>query len=202
MSWKVETLNQAVERELRALTPVQQAHFLRVSELLETFGPPRVGMPHVRSLGKGLWEMRLRDATGIARAIYAIVPVRRLVVAHLFTKIESKDATPGIEPGAGAGQGDRIVTKSLKQLKAEMLDDEQVKAAYEALAPEYELAAEMIGARQRAGLTQTELAARMGTTQSVIARLESGRTLPTMKTIARYAAATGSRPQVRLVAAE
>ena len=91
---------------------------------------------------------------------------------------------------------------SLKQLKAEMLADKRVKAAYAALAPEFELAAEMIRARQRAGLTQAQLAARMGTTQSVVARLESGRTLPSMKTIARYAAATGSRPQVRLVAAE
>ena len=94
------------------------------------------------------------------------------------------------------------MTKSLKQMKAEMLADVSIRAAYDALAPEYELAAEMIGARQRAGLTQAELAARMGTTQSVIARLESGRTLPSMKTIARYAAATGSRPQVKLVAAE
>ncbi len=85
-------------------------------------------------------------------------------------------------------QGTRNVTKSLKQLKSEMLDDERVRAAYDAMAPEFELAAEMIGARHRAGLTQAELAARMGTTQPVIARLESGRTLPSMKTIARYAA--------------
>ena len=90
MSWKVEILNQTVERELRALSPNMQAHFLRVSELLETFGPPQVGMPHVRSLGDRLWEMRLRDATGIARAIYTIVPTRRLIVVHVFTKKSQK----------------------------------------------------------------------------------------------------------------
>ena len=42
------------------------------------------------------------------------------------------------------------MTKSLKQLKSELLKDERVRAAYEALAPEYELAAKMIDARQRA----------------------------------------------------
>ena len=52
--------------------------------------------------------------------------------------------------------------------------------------------------RTRAGLTQSELAERMHTTQSTIARLESGRTLPSMRTLERYAAATGSRAVVRL----
>lgn len=53
-------------------------------------------------------------------------------------------------------------------------------------------------ARARAGLTQSELAERMHTTQSTIARLESGRTMPSMRTLARYAGATGSRAVVRL----
>ena len=57
---------------------------------------------------------------------------------------------------------------------------------------------ELITARTRAGLTQSELAERMHTTQSTIARLESGRTLPSMRTLERYAAATGSRAVVRL----
>ena len=44
----------------------------------------------------------------------------------------------------------------------------------------------------------TELAERMHTTQSTIARLESGRTMPSMRTLARYAEATGTRAVVRL----
>ena len=80
-----------------------------------------------------------------------------------------------------------------------MLSDPEVRQAYDALAPEFELARELIGARSRAGLTQEELAERMGTTQSAIARLESGRRLPTMKTLIRYAEATGARPVVKLV---
>lgn len=68
--WTVEVLNQAVEVELLALPKDMQARFLRVSELLESFGPLHVGMPHVRPLGEKLWEMRLTGAAGIGRVIY------------------------------------------------------------------------------------------------------------------------------------
>jgi len=67
------------------------------------------------------------------------------------------------------------------------------------LAPEFEIAAEL--PRLRAGLSQAELAARMGTSQSTIARLENGQTLPSTKTILRYAEATGSKFSMRLSAA-
>jgi transcriptional regulator with XRE-family HTH domain len=50
-----------------------------------------------------------------------------------------------------------------------------VRQAYDAQAPEFELARELIAARTQADLTQGEVAARMGTTQSVVARIESGR---------------------------
>jgi len=87
------------------------------------------------------------------------------------------------------------------RLKARLLANPKVKAEYDALAPEFEIAAELIKARVRAGLSQAELAARMGTSQSTIARLESGQTLPSTKTLLRYAKATGSKFQVRLSAA-
>ena len=48
---------------------------------------------------------------------------------------------------------------------------------------------------------QAELARRMGTSQSAIARLESGQTLPSTKTLLRYAEATGSKFHLRLSAA-
>jgi transcriptional regulator with XRE-family HTH domain len=56
-------------------------------------------------------------------------------------------------------------------------------------------------ARLRAGLSQAELTARMRTSQSTIARLESGQTLPSTKTLLRYAEATDSKVHVRLSAA-
>lgn len=87
---------------------------------------------------------------------------------------------------------------TLKTLKAKMLADPKTKQAYDELQAEFELARELIAARSKAGLTQGEVAQRMGTTQSVIARLESGVRMPAMRTVQRYAAAVGARAVVRL----
>jgi predicted transcriptional regulator len=51
---------------------------------------------------------------------------------------------------------------------------------------------ELAGARRAAGLSQTEVAARMGTSQSVVARLEAGHVDARLSTLQRYAAAVGS----------
>jgi ribosome-binding protein aMBF1 (putative translation factor) len=87
------------------------------------------------------------------------------------------------------------------EFKERLLSNPKVKAEYDALATEFEIAAELIRARIRAGLSQAELAVRMGTSQSAVARLESGQTLPSTKTLVRFAEATGSKIQVRLSAA-
>ncbi len=88
--------------------------------------------------------------------------------------------------------------KNLSQLKAQLLADPDVRAGYDALGPEFAIARELIGARARAGLTQEEVASRMETTQSTIARLESGRATPSIRTLMRYAEATGSRTVIKL----
>ena len=88
--------------------------------------------------------------------------------------------------------------KTFKQLKAELMQSPEFRAEYERLRPEFELAETIIAARTAQGLTQAELAARMNTSQSYIARLESGRVLPSMRTWQRLAAATGTRPKVTL----
>ncbi|MFI5020112.1 MAG: helix-turn-helix domain-containing protein [Alphaproteobacteria bacterium] len=93
------------------------------------------------------------------------------------------------------------MTIPLEKLKARLLAKPKVKAEYDALAPEFEISAELVRARLRARLSQAELAVRMGTSQSAIARLESGQTLPSTKTLLRFAKATGSEFHVRLSAA-
>ncbi len=90
--------------------------------------------------------------------------------------------------------------KSLKDAKALLLKDPEASAEYEKQQPEFAIARELIAARVRAGMTQAELVQRMSTTQSTIARLESGRMMPSMRTFARYAQATNSQTVVRLVA--
>ena len=72
----------------------------------------------------------------------------------------------------------------------------EYRDAHAALAPEFALARAVIQARVTAGLTQEQLAQRMDTTQSVIARLESGRTRPSTHTLERLATATGTRLKI------
>jgi predicted transcriptional regulator len=93
------------------------------------------------------------------------------------------------------------VSKRLQTIKRKMLADREVRDTYDALADEFDLARELIAARVRAGLTQAELAERMGTSQSVIARLESGAQMPSVNTLLKFAKATRSRPIIKLRAA-
>lgn len=74
--------------------------------------------------------------------------------------------------------------------------DPEYRTAYDRLGPEFELVRALIEARTRAGLTQSELAERMETTQSVVARLESGRVLPSTRTLEKIARATGTRLRI------
>ena len=83
--WTVE-LHPLAEPELTALPADMRARFLRIAEMLETFGPQQVGLPHVRPLEGKLWEMRMQGRDGISRAVYAALHGRRLVVLHVFVK--------------------------------------------------------------------------------------------------------------------
>jgi ribosome-binding protein aMBF1 (putative translation factor) len=69
-------------------------------------------------------------------------------------------------------------------------------AEYDALEEEFALAGALIEARGKADLTQEEVAQKMGTTQAVIARLESGRVMPSTRTLKRFAEATGTRLRI------
>jgi transcriptional regulator with XRE-family HTH domain len=90
---------------------------------------------------------------------------------------------------------------SLKNFKARALARPDVRREYEKLEEEFEILDEILRARAEAGVTQAELAARIGTTQSAVARLETarGKHSPSIETLKRYASALGYRLQVRLV---
>ena len=70
------------------------------------------------------------------------------------------------------------------------------KAEYEAMDEEFQLARTLIEARMHAGLSQTELARRMKTSQSYVARLESGQVKPSTDALKRFAQATGLRLRI------
>src|ERR1700677_1098965 len=156
-----------------------QARFLRLAERIASIGLESLSEPHVKHLEGKLWEMGLTGPDGICRAVYGAAIGRAPVTAR---------------------QGG-CMNLPFQKLKARLLQNPKVKAEYDALAPEFEIAAELLRARLRAGSSQADLAARMRTSQSTIARLESGQTLPSTKTLLRYAEATGSKFHVRLSAA-
>src|SRR5438046_7502543 len=92
--------------------------------------------------------------------------------------------------------------KSHKELVKKMLKNPEVKAAYDGQAEEFALLDELLRARRRAGLTQAEVARRMGTKTPAVARLEAGggskRHSPSLATLRKYAAAVGCRVEIRL----
>jgi predicted transcriptional regulator len=89
--------------------------------------------------------------------------------------------------------------RSVEAWKRKQMKDPAFKAAYDALDEEFALIGELLKARARAKLTQAQVAKRMGTSQSAVARLESGRA-PSMASLRKYAKATGSKIEIRLKA--
>lgn len=90
-------------------------------------------------------------------------------------------------------------TIKAKDLHAkDMAESAEYRAAYEALDDEFALIDSLIRARTHAHLSQAEVASRMGTTESVVSRLESGRTKPSTRTLERYAKATGHKLRISL----
>jgi transcriptional regulator with XRE-family HTH domain len=89
------------------------------------------------------------------------------------------------------------------ELKEKALKKKNVKAAYEALEPEFSLLGELLKARQEAGLSQAEIAERMGTKAPAVTRLESslssGRHSPSIATLKKYAQALGCHLEIKLV---
>jgi len=84
----------------------------------------------------------------------------------------------------------------ISDLHKKWMKEPKYRQEYEALEKEYVLASAVIDARNRAGLTQQELAQKMGTTQPAVARLEGGRASPSLRTLERLAEATGSRLRI------
>ena len=92
-------------------------------------------------------------------------------------------------------RGQTNMTK-ISTLHKRWLKEPSYKKAYEQSRVEFEISREIIEARMKSGLSQEELAARMQTSQSAIARLESGSSLPSMRTLAKFAQATNSQIQI------
>ncbi len=84
----------------------------------------------------------------------------------------------------------------LEDLHAKWMKNPKYRKAYEGLDEEYALKSTLIDARVSAGLTQAQLAKKMKTTQSAVARMEAGKGLPSTRTLTKLAAATGSKLRI------
>jgi transcriptional regulator with XRE-family HTH domain len=91
--------------------------------------------------------------------------------------------------------------KDLREFRNRTLSRPDVRREYDRLADEFAFLDQILKARADAGLTQAEVASRIGTTQSAIARLETGggKHSPSMATLQRYATALGYKVRVQLV---
>lgn len=94
---------------------------------------------------------------------------------------------PGFEPGKGG-----VAVTRIRDLHEGWMSDPDYRKEYDALEGEFALAGALVRARADAGLTQEQLAERMGTKQEVIARWEGGKVLPSTRTLSRLAKATGT----------
>ncbi len=111
-----------------------------------------------------------------------------------------------LAPGANSAGADTMTqpdayispTVPFEEIEARLLADPAVRAAYDALEPAYQIARLRIGA----GLTQAQLAALVGAKQPSIARLESGRTQPTIEFLRKLGAALGYRLELNFVPVE
>ena len=90
-------------------------------------------------------------------------------------------------------------TDALAFLEEMRANDPELQAECERLGPRYRLINALIGARQRAGLNQGELAKRMGRSQAVVSRLESAEHSPRIETLLEYVEACGHRIEFRIV---
>ena len=89
--WTVH-LTVAAAAELAELAADQRTHFMRIRTLIQDHGLERVRHPHVDHLEGPLWEMTLKGASSIARALYVTRRHQRVVVVRVFVK--KKQRTP------------------------------------------------------------------------------------------------------------
>jgi ribosome-binding protein aMBF1 (putative translation factor) len=155
--------------------------------------PPK----YVKHIDGRLWELRMKGKDGIARAFYVIATAQRLVIVRVFTK--KTQTTAPRETGQEMGRGDQM-SKETKKLRKKL---SHVGARTPPMwrsttrsSRNFHWSARSSKPRAEAGLTQEQLAKRMKISQAVVARLESGRSLPSMRTLDRFAKATGCRLKI------
>jgi len=85
MPWEIDYYSEAVRLEIETFPVGIRASYVRLTELIEEFGLD-LRMPHSRSIGDGLFELRPRGKEGIARVFYCMKAGRKIIMLHSFLK--------------------------------------------------------------------------------------------------------------------
>lgn len=108
MSWKVEFYSIKVENDIIAWPKHLQAKFLKIVELIEKIGPQDVGMPHIKPLKQGLFEIRIKSDEGIGRAMFCTISGKMIIILSGFIKKTQKTPDNEIE----------LARKRMKEVKS------------------------------------------------------------------------------------
>lgn len=84
--WRIRFYDENVRGILMDWPNKIKAKFLKIAELLEKHGPFELGMPMIRNMGRGLWEIRSKGQEGIGRACFCIVKDKQIIILHAFIK--------------------------------------------------------------------------------------------------------------------
>jgi phage-related protein len=90
MRWKVEFYDARVLKGIREWPVKIEAKFAKIVGLIEEFGSDGVGMPHIKALGQGLFEIRVKATEGIGRAFFCSVKGKVIIILHEFIKKTQK----------------------------------------------------------------------------------------------------------------
>ncbi len=96
MIWKVNFYKNTRE-EINAWPKSIGAKFTWIADLMEQFGPSKVGMPHVKAMGHGLFEIRAKAKDGIGRALFCMVVGKNVIILHSFIKKTEKTPKSELE---------------------------------------------------------------------------------------------------------
>jgi phage-related protein len=92
--WKIEYYNDKLSRVILKLPSGLLARYVHITDLMIQFGP-NLGMPHTRSMGEKLFEIRLKSREGIGRVFYCTKRGKRIIMLHFCKKKSQK--TPSKE---------------------------------------------------------------------------------------------------------
>lgn len=106
--WIIDYYSQAVQDEISAMPVGIRADYARLTGLLIEFGAD-LRLPHSRTMGNGLFELRSKGREGIGRVFYCTLKGRRIVILHSFIKKTAKTPKKELD----------IATRRMKEVKNE-----------------------------------------------------------------------------------